>query len=377
MFLGRDPLRSVPEHSPVPSRKKSEYSDTSWVPEDLHLLSGESRENIFRKLNERRPSKNIPPLPGKIRTASTDEEVMEKRSGSSRPGLRRRPFSVAQAAGIADMLKENEEFIKNTSGSESSQSTVVPPSSSLQMDTQQVSKNIPPLPGKIRMAYTDDDVMEKKSRSPRPGLRRRPFSVAQAVNVADMLKENEKFNTNTSVSERSQSTVVPPISSLEMDEQQSRSNDSSPRSENSVDAECNEYNKEQSRARKISTQNGRKSPNRIRYVAISSFVAEESGEVSLEDGEEVDVVQKESSGWWYVKNEFGEGWAPSAYLAPAQVSRTTSPETLSQSQDVDSREQSSLIKQKLDAVPKGLSEKEEERGSYAQEKQKVLHDSHC
>lgn len=54
--------------------------------------------------------------------------------------------------------------------------------------------------------------------------------------------------------------------------------------------------------------------NRIKYVVILLFFVEESGEVFLEEGEEVEVLQKEFSGWWYVKSDFCEGWVLSVFL---------------------------------------------------------------
>ena len=280
MFLGRDPLRPVPTQSPVANRKTSEYKNSSWIPEDLHLLSDEAKERIYKRLNERRPSKEIPPLPGKKRVASTDEEILQKAA------------------------------------------------------------------------------------SPRPRLRRRPFSVA--IGIADML-------TKVPEAERSQSTTVPPSSSPRLNKQQSLSSDEniSPRSEDSGIADFVDSEKAEPRVRKIS-QNGRRSPNRTSYVAISSFFAEESGEVSLEDSEEVEVLQKEASGWWYVKNEFGEGWAPSAFLRPAQLSRSASPETPSQPQNSDNPDHSSQKEEELEALLEEPDEKEVERRAYVQEKQKVL-----
>ena len=206
--------------------------------------------------------------------------------------------------------------------------------------------------------------------SSRPDLKRRPFSVC--VGIADMVKENLNSIANAYQTEHSQSTGVPPRSSLEQNKQQSRSNEISRRSENSGDVEIVETGVEEPCTQRLSTKSGKESPKRTKYVAISSFVAEQSGEVSLEDGEEVDVLEKKSSGWWYVRKEFGVGWAPRSYLAPAQVSRSRSPETLNQSQDVDNREQSSPIKEILDALPEGPTKEEEERESYRQEKKKVL-----
>ena len=93
------------------------------------------------------------------------------------------------------------------------------------------------------------------------------------------------------------------------------------------------------------------SPDGKKHVVISSYTAKESGEVSLEKGEEFDLLQKESSGWWYVKNDFCEGWAPSAFLAPAR-SRPSSSETPDQKYVSDSQEESCQVKENLETCPK-------------------------
>ena len=259
--LGRDPLRDIPQQSPLVKRKPK-YSST-WIPEDLHVLSEEARDHLYLKLNrlnERRPSKEIPAIPDKPRTISTTDDVLDKKVAPQRPGLRRRPFSVA--VGIAD----------------------------LGMQTQK------------------------------------------------MLNENKPEK--------------------ELSQQQSESDGyeslSAQGESSAIDSEYSEV--EETRSRKISSQSSarnslaRTTLNRVKHVVISSFFAEESGEVSLEEGEEVDVLQKESSGWWYVKNDFGEGWAPSAFLAPAR-SRSPSPETPHE-QVLDSQEEYCQIEENLETCPK-------------------------
>lgn len=266
--LGRDPLRDIPQQSPLVKRK-AKYSST-WIPEDLHVLSEEARDHLYQKLNrlnERRPSKEIPTIPGKLRATSVTDDDLDKKVAPQRPGLRRRPFSVA--VGIADL-------------------------------------------GKL----TENVLNEKKPEQ-------------------------------------------------ELSQQQSESDgEDSPSAQTESSAIDSEYSEvEETRSRKISTQSSAKNslarttPNRTKHVAISSFFAEESGEVSLEEGEEVEVLQKESSGWWYVKSDFCEGWAPSAFLASAG-SRSPSPETPDEQQVSDSQEESCQIKETLDTCPKEEGAKE-------------------
>ena len=266
--LGRDPLRDIPQQSPLVKRKPK-YSST-WIPEDLHVLSEEARDHLYHKLNrlnERRPSKEIPTIPNKLRATSVTDDDLDKRAAPQRPGLRRRPFSVA--VGIADLGKQTEKMLNE----------------------------------------------------------KRPEQ--------ELSHQQSESDGEESLSAQTESSAI--------------------------DSEYSEV--EETRSRKISTQSSarnslaRMTPNRAKHVVISSFFAEESGEVSLEEGEEVEVLQKQSSGWWYVKNDFCEGWAPSSFLAPAR-SRSPSPETPNEPQVSDSQEESCQIKEILDTCPKEEGAKE-------------------
>ncbi len=52
------------------------------------------------------------------------------------------------------------------------------------------------------------------------------------------------------------------------------------------------------------------------YHVISDFSTTESGEISVNEGEQVIVKEKNDAGWWLVSADAGEGWVPSAYLQP-------------------------------------------------------------
>ena len=194
------------------------------------------------------------------------------------------------------------------------------------LNERQPAKDILVIPGKPRAASLDDEILSKNAAPRRPGLKRRPFSAG--VGLADFDKQCEeltegKLCRGESVSAHDENLVID-----------------------------SEYSKVvETVARKTSPEilvthcHGKESPNRKNYVAISSFFGEESGEVSLEKGEEVDVLQKESSGWWYVKNDFCEGWAPKAFLAPTG-SRSPSPEMPDQQQVSNSQEEPRQIKEK-------------------------------
>ena len=50
------------------------------------------------------------------------------------------------------------------------------------------------------------------------------------------------------------------------------------------------------------------------YVVACDYVAETDGCLSLEEGQSVEVLEKNNDGWWYVKIGTKEGWAPSSFL---------------------------------------------------------------
>ena len=182
--------------------------------------------------------------------------------------------------------------------------------------------------------------------SPRPGVKKRPFSTG--LSIADKLDEM-----NVSEVGSKQSPRASPRSPRELSQQLSRSQENvTPPPENPRDSDSVVSVRKESRGRKISSQTGRLSPPKIKYVAVSSFHGEEKGEVVLEEGEEVEVLQKEASGWWYVKTEVSEGWAPCAFLVPVQSSRSSSPVPASQEQSSERQEENSSEGQKEEGTVK-------------------------
>ena len=181
----------------------------------------------------------------------------------------------------------------------------------------------------------DDGNLSRVATSQRPGLSRR--SISAGAGLADFARQPEELR----------------IRKLGRDDRRS-ANDEILVTDSEYSKLVETHSGETSSEILVTHCHGTASPNRNKHVVISSFFAEESGEVSLEKGEEVDVLQKESSGWWYVKNDFCEGWAPSAFLAPARVparSRTPSPETPDQQQVSVSQEKSCQIKENLKTCP--------------------------
>jgi hypothetical protein len=75
-------------------------------------------------------------------------------------------------------------------------------------------------------------------------------------------------------------------------------------------------------------------PDRIEYRAVQSYLAKEAGELSFSRNEVIQVIKKDSSGWWHGRNSSGEtGVFPSVLLAERPAGailplHQTSPNTL-------------------------------------------------
>ncbi|KAI8636235.1 P-loop containing nucleoside triphosphate hydrolase protein [Parasitella parasitica] len=50
------------------------------------------------------------------------------------------------------------------------------------------------------------------------------------------------------------------------------------------------------------------------YKAIYAFESQEGGEVSFQKGDTMEIVEKDENGWWLVRVNGKDGWAPSNYL---------------------------------------------------------------
>ncbi|XP_071467042.1 SH3 and PX domain-containing protein 2A isoform X1 [Marmota flaviventris] len=61
------------------------------------------------------------------------------------------------------------------------------------------------------------------------------------------------------------------------------------------------------------------------YVTCSAYQKVQDSEISFPAGVEVQVLEKQESGWWYVKFGELEGWAPSHYLVPDENEQTNTP----------------------------------------------------
>lgn len=52
------------------------------------------------------------------------------------------------------------------------------------------------------------------------------------------------------------------------------------------------------------------------YVAVTNYEKQESTEISLYQGQVVEVIEKNESGWWFVSTADEQGWVPATCLEP-------------------------------------------------------------
>ncbi|XP_063290703.1 SH3 and PX domain-containing protein 2A isoform X3 [Pelobates fuscus] len=64
----------------------------------------------------------------------------------------------------------------------------------------------------------------------------------------------------------------------------------------------------------ISTNNDESNEQKDIYIARSSYQKVLDSEISFPTGAKVQVLEKQDSGWWYIKYKHLEGWAPSHFL---------------------------------------------------------------
>ncbi|XP_048046136.1 SH3 and PX domain-containing protein 2A isoform X2 [Megalobrama amblycephala] len=50
------------------------------------------------------------------------------------------------------------------------------------------------------------------------------------------------------------------------------------------------------------------------YVVTADYQRQENTEISLKAGEQVEVIEKSESGWWFVRTAEEQGWVPATYL---------------------------------------------------------------
>ncbi|KAM9326250.1 SH3 and PX domain-containing protein 2A [Gastrophryne carolinensis] len=55
-----------------------------------------------------------------------------------------------------------------------------------------------------------------------------------------------------------------------------------------------------------------------KYVTIQPYACQGKDEIGFEKGATVEVIQKNLEGWWYIRYQGKEGWAPASYLRKAK-----------------------------------------------------------
>ncbi|XP_069095570.1 SH3 and PX domain-containing protein 2A isoform X5 [Pleurodeles waltl] len=55
-----------------------------------------------------------------------------------------------------------------------------------------------------------------------------------------------------------------------------------------------------------------------KYITVQPYTSQGKDEIGFEKGVTVDVIQKNLEGWWYIRYQGKEGWAPASYLKKAK-----------------------------------------------------------
>ncbi|KAG8551517.1 hypothetical protein GDO81_004142 [Engystomops pustulosus] len=55
-----------------------------------------------------------------------------------------------------------------------------------------------------------------------------------------------------------------------------------------------------------------------KYITIQPYISQGKDEIGFEKGVTVEVIQKNLEGWWYIRYQGKEGWAPASYLKKAK-----------------------------------------------------------
>uniref|UniRef100_A0A3B4AKJ6 SH3 and PX domains 2Aa n=1 Tax=Periophthalmus magnuspinnatus TaxID=409849 RepID=A0A3B4AKJ6_9GOBI len=75
------------------------------------------------------------------------------------------------------------------------------------------------------------------------------------------------------------------------------------------------------------------------YRSVDAYKKVQDSEISFPAGAEVEVLEKQESGWWYIRWASEEGWAPSYYLEPVRQKGGTDSERHSKSNSLEKNEQ--------------------------------------
>ncbi|XP_075072307.1 SH3 and PX domain-containing protein 2A isoform X4 [Mixophyes fleayi] len=61
-----------------------------------------------------------------------------------------------------------------------------------------------------------------------------------------------------------------------------------------------------------------KSGDEEKYITVQPYTSQGKDEIGFEKGVTVEVIQKNLEGWWYIRYQGKEGWAPASYLKKAK-----------------------------------------------------------
>ncbi|KAM8924505.1 SH3 and PX domain-containing protein 2A [Pelodytes ibericus] len=99
-----------------------------------------------------------------------------------------------------------------------------------------------------------------------------------------------------------------------------------------------------------------------KYVTIQPYVSQGKDEIGFEKGVTVEVLQKNLEGWWYIRYQGAEGWAPASYLKKDKDDLPCRKKNLAGPVEIigNIMEISNLINKKPSSDKEGPGESEEE-----------------
>ncbi|KAG8435318.1 hypothetical protein GDO86_013322 [Hymenochirus boettgeri] len=78
------------------------------------------------------------------------------------------------------------------------------------------------------------------------------------------------------------------------------------------------YLDSQSGTKDDSEINTSKSGDEEKYITVQSYTSQGKDEIGFDKGVTVEVIQKNLEGWWFIRYQGKEGWAPASYLKKAK-----------------------------------------------------------
>jgi hypothetical protein len=83
--------------------------------------------------------------------------------------------------------------------------------------------------------------------------------------------------------------------------------------------ECNLFKENQNHSREFSAVE----KHGYMYLALAEYFAVDGGEMTIKQGQTIEVLTIGNDGWWYARDVTTkqEGWVPASYLEPLVLSQ--------------------------------------------------------